>query len=303
MFVLPPRPPPPRLPQLLIDRLRELDAEDEVRRLTAASTARARDLAHALHLRRQQEVSLRWSQHVFAASLHSAARETVRAGKGRISVLLAGGRPPPVQDLSLLVYCLRRFPSDAALQVDCFSALQQCAARSPPVCQFLLEENVAAALTAALEATDDKELRDIAETLAGLLAGADDLRRAMPIAFERDIKKLKAGQRKADFLSEERFWEELTRKITEGNAAADKSNVGPKKDSPGGRGNFLLYEMSTDNSTLLKSIFDRRAVFPFDSSSRVKTPPLVSAMVSPPPLACPRRDHRLFTSPFSCVGL
>ena len=259
---------------MIYDRLRELDVEEELRRLSAAEEARKKDRERAERTRLQQEHMRRWEQQIVERDCNAIARETVRTRKRDVEKSLAANKAVSMPVLVELIYCLKRFPQDGALQVDGFQALLQCAEKSPPVCEVLLEENVAAILQASLEVSESNivsDFKSIADRLASLLARADDLKRAMPIAFERDLRKLRASQMKGNFLSEERFWESVMKRIAEGRA--DPAEL--KKSKKANDKKLPPYEVSTDNSTLIKSIFDRNAQPPFDPTARVRTPPLV----------------------------
>ena len=265
--------------KLLNERMREDEIEEERLRLVAAEEARKRDEEKKEKERRRLEQLQTWEKEKIERNLQFMSRDVVRRSNRRID---QKPTKPSLPSIAEVMYCIRRFPEDIALQADGLICLSKNASASAPVCHFLLELGIASVVQTAMESfPEDVEIKGAGEELTRLLCAADDIKRAFPVAFEDDIKKLRKSERNKRVVPEITFWGDLEAQlegmgsIEEGFLANDGNSFNESQTSmlTSDEGGFLPqpYSLSPENSTMLQSIFSETSPMPaFDASSALE---------------------------------
>ena len=279
--------------RLAADKAREVQIQEQTERLEAADLEQQRERERLEEQRRQLEKEAQWQLQQTERELQFIARETVRKRAQFLENQARAGQPAHLSALNEVVHCLRRFPGDVALQVDGFRAITECASKSPVCCHVLLDEGVATILAESLDANpDDDALKTAAATLSKLLCVADDLKRAMPDAFEADVKRMKSGEQTPG-LPEREFWEKQMQRL---NLPPDQplppatppAPLIPKNEWVISNMKFDSYTMSPENSLYMKSVFEEDSVPTFDLSCNIKAPPVVPPVLD---LDAVRQQH------------
>ena len=268
--------------KLFNERMREEAIEEERVRLVAAEEARKRDEEKMEKERKKAEQLKAWENEKIERNLQFMSRDVVRRANRRIDQTPT---KPSLPSIAEVMYCIKRFPEDIALQADGLICLSKSASASAPVCHFLLELGIASVVQTAMESfPEDVEIKGAGEELTRLLCAADDIKRAFPVAFEEDIKKLRKSEGNNMVASESTFWGDLEAQL-EGMGSIEESfmannsadsileNQTSMQTSDEG---FLPqpYSMSPENSTMLQSIFSEISPTPaFDASSTLEKSP------------------------------
>jgi len=277
--------------KLLNARMRQQEIEEEYQRLVAAEEARKRDEEKREKERKKVEQKQKWEKEKLDRNLQFMSRDVVRRANRKID---HDPTRPSLQCIAEVIYCIKRFSDDIALQADGLMCLSKNASASAPVCHFLLDLGIAAVLQSALEnIPEDFEVKGAGEELTRLLCAADDIKKAFPVAFQEDIKKLKKSESNEKVVSEATFWEHMEIQL-EVIGSIDETYLVSNEDSfldsqtsfKTNEEGFLPqpYSMSPENSSMLQSIFSEGSPQPaFDVSITLEQSPK-------PPEMPPRLD-------------
>jgi len=190
---------------------RECETKEEKERLEADKKQREKERLRIEKFINRQQLLQQLEDGKKERGLHMIARETVLKRKKIIENRAKSKMVPSLSAISEVIHCLKRFGGDLALQTDGFECILRACQTCPPLCNYLLDKNIANVLHCSLKTASASAsapapaLTVIAKDLMRILTAADDLKRALPVAYEADMKKLK-HQQKSIPTPENEFW-------------------------------------------------------------------------------------------------